>query len=1104
MKQGAPDAASTALQTIDLKNQAVGEYVLKEFDTAATDPLVAGSLSRGASYVFTLWMKRSSNFGTMVPRARIRLNGASGPLLCQATGTTAVPSKLTALTIACGTSTAVTLATTDRLHVWIGVSVTATAGSHSQRAELDLEGALNGNYDSRVAIPISPIISSISPSTAPPGTSVTIAGSGFGTSAGTSVVSFNNATATTSAWSATSIQATVPFDATSGLVAVTVGGARSAGFPFAVQAPAISSIEPASGAPGTTVTVSGSGFDTQQGGSIVRIGGVAASPTSWTDSRITFAVPANAVSGPVVVVVFGLSSPGVPFTVTGPPAIAGLTPASGLPGRLVTISGTNLSTAGTVTFAGTTASVQSWSATSVVAAVPQTAVSGNVVVDVFGVRSNGVPFAVSPAPLITAVTPASGNAGQVVTISGSAFGATEGTSMVTFNGLLARVNAWSDAAVSVVVPRDVSSGPVVVRVGGRPSNAAAFSVPAGTLTGTVTRLSDGTPIAGAAVVAQPSTGSSRTATTTRDGAFLLSLPPGTYGVQAFAAGHQTASVAGQSIQAGITTNLPIALAASPDAATVRYQYDAADRLVGVVAPAGDSAVYRYDAAGNITGIERAGSGTVTITSVSPPQGPPGTAVTLTGTSFGATAAANAVALGGRAATVTAASPTRLTFTVPSSAVTGTISVTTSSGTATSASPFVVTASSGAPTVSSVTPATASASQAVTIAGTNFSTVGSGNRVTVNGVLAQLTSVSPTTLGIVVPSIMGGRVAVETSLGPAANRPDLYITPRLPSFYAVTDVAWTGRTTMNSSAPVTIASPGKIGLLLVDGNAGDGMSLRVTGSTISAAHYWVYAPDGSIIRDGDSYLPDGTGYIDSVTLPRTGTYTVSIVPSSPYVGSLSLTPVRDVSGTITPNSAATPVTITTPGQNARFTFSGVAGRRVSAFAQGFSGCSDFGLSILKPDGTTLVGGGASCMPSAFIEAALPATGTYTVVFDPAYAALGTAALSVYTFDDVASTITPNGPAVPVAAQYPGQNVRLQFAGTAGQVVTASASGLSWSGCIGFTLSILNPDGTTAATSPYCFTGGTLSGVTLHSSGTHTLLFSPEGAFAGSASLRLTTP
>ncbi len=1104
LKQVAPDAPAIALQTIDLKNKGVGEYILREFETAANDPNVIGSIGSGAVYSFVLWMKRTSNFGTLLPRVRIRLNGATGLLLCQATGTTPLPSTLTAMAVTCSTSSAVTIAPTDRLYVWVGVSVTAAAGTRTQRAELNVEGALNGNYDSRVTVPLPPTISSISPSTAPAGTSVTIAGSRFGSSASTSVLSFNGTAAATTAWTPTSIQATVPYTASSGPVTVMVSGARSAGFPFALQAPAIYSIEPASGAPGTTVTLVGAGFETQQGASSVTVGGAAASPVSWNDNRITFAVPALATTGPVVVVVNGTPSAGAAFAVTGPPAITSLTPTAGVPGSLVTIAGTSLSTTGTVSFAGTTASVKSWTATSVVAAVPQSAASGSVVVDIFGVRSNGLPFTVSPAPAIAAVTPSSGNAGQLVIVSGSAFGATEGTSTVTVNGLLASVTSWSDRSVSVVLPRDVSSGPVVVRVGGRPSNGVAFSVPTGVLAGTVTRLPDGAPIAGAAVFAQASTTASRTAVTSRDGTFALELTPGTYSIQAFAAGHQTGAFPSQLIQAGTTTNLPIALAAAPDAATVRYQYDAADRLVGVVAPSGNSAAYHYDATGNILRIDRAANSEVTITSVSPLQGPTGSSVTLTGTSFGASAAMNAVVLGGRAAVVTSASPTQLTFLVPATAVTGTISVTTSSGSAISASPFVVTSSSGAPTVSGVTPSTVSVAQAATISGSNFSTVAGGTRVTVNGVLAQLTSASPMALGIVVPTVMGGPVSVETSLGSAPNRPDLYVTPRLPTFYAPSDVAWTGRTAMNSSVPATISTQGKIGLLLVDGEAGNGMSLHITGSTITSAHYWVYAPDGSIIRNGDSYLPDGTGFVDSVTLPRTGTYTVSIVPSPLSVGTLSITPVRDVDGAITPNSALTPAAITSPGQNARFTFSGVAGRRVSAFAQGFSGCSDFGLSILKPDGTTLVGGGASCMPSAFIEAALSATGTYTVVFDPGFAAVGTASLGVYTFDDLAGAITSNGPAVPVSTQYPGQNVRLEFTGTSGQVVTASATGLSWSGCPGFTLSILNPDGTTASTSPYCFAGGTLTGVTLHSSGTHTLLFSPEGAFTGTASLRLTTP
>src|SRR6266849_5858489 len=75
------------------------------------------------------------------------------------------------------------------------------------------------------------------------------------------------------------------------------------------------------------------------------------------------------------------------------PTIASLSPTSGAVGTFVTITATNFgSTQGssTATFNGTTATPTSWSATSIVAPVPAGATTGNVVVTVGGVASNGV------------------------------------------------------------------------------------------------------------------------------------------------------------------------------------------------------------------------------------------------------------------------------------------------------------------------------------------------------------------------------------------------------------------------------------------------------------------------------------------------------------------------------------------------------------------------------------------------------------------------------------------------------------------------------------------------------------------------------------------
>jgi IPT/TIG domain-containing protein/glucodextranase-like protein/Big-like domain-containing protein/VCBS repeat protein/uncharacterized protein DUF4329 len=80
-------------------------------------------------------------------------------------------------------------------------------------------------------------------------------------------------------------------------------------------------------------------------------------------------------------------------------------------------------------------------------------------------------------PMITGLSPTSGNAGQSVTISGGGFGATQGSSTVTFSGVAASPNSWSATSIVVPVPATATSGDVVVTVNGLPSNVAAFVVP---------------------------------------------------------------------------------------------------------------------------------------------------------------------------------------------------------------------------------------------------------------------------------------------------------------------------------------------------------------------------------------------------------------------------------------------------------------------------------------------------------------------------------------------------------------------------------------------------------------------------------------------------
>ena len=161
-----------------------------------------------------------------------------------------------------------------------------------------------------------PTLTSLSPSSGTIATAVTISGSNFGASKGTSTVTFNGTAATPTSWSASSIVVPVPAGATTGNVVVTVGGLASNALPYTVIAPPVmTSLSPSSGPVGTVVTVNGTNFGATQGTSTITFKGIAAAPTSWSATRIVVPIPAGATTGNVVVTVGGLGSPAVAFLI---------------------------------------------------------------------------------------------------------------------------------------------------------------------------------------------------------------------------------------------------------------------------------------------------------------------------------------------------------------------------------------------------------------------------------------------------------------------------------------------------------------------------------------------------------------------------------------------------------------------------------------------------------------------------------------------------------------------------------------------------------------------------------------------------------------------
>src|SRR5215467_10683259 len=335
-----------------------------------------------------------------------------------------------------------------------------------------------------------PAISSLSPTSSPIGASVTITGTNFGSTQGSSSVTFGGTAAAVSSWSTTSITGAVPSGLAAGNnnVVVTVSNAASNSVAFTVNAPSISSVSPTGGAPGSLVTISGSNFGPSAGK--VTFNGAASNVYSWSNTSIQAYVPGELSTGNIVVNDGGLQSNGVLFTAA--PILTSISPASGGAGSSVTIAGTNFtSTAGSVTFTGyqnttISATITSWSSNQIAVTVPVGTITGQVKVTAGSVTSNTNMDFVVPPPHITSISPVSGTSGTQVTISGSGFQPSRPPSntSVGIGGMTATVTSWSDTQIVATVANGASTGPVSVLVNGITSNQdVLFSTPNPTITG---------------------------------------------------------------------------------------------------------------------------------------------------------------------------------------------------------------------------------------------------------------------------------------------------------------------------------------------------------------------------------------------------------------------------------------------------------------------------------------------------------------------------------------------------------------------------------------------------------------------------------------------
>lgn len=103
-------------------------------------------------------------------------------------------------------------------------------------------------------------------------------------------------------------------------------------------------------------------------------------------------------------------------------------------------------------------------------------------------------------PAITGISSTTGPIGAVVVIGGSGFGASQGTSGVFLNDASATIDSWTDTSITIVVPPDATTGPLFVAIapGMNASNRILFTVESPSLPATwldqdigITGLSNG-------------------------------------------------------------------------------------------------------------------------------------------------------------------------------------------------------------------------------------------------------------------------------------------------------------------------------------------------------------------------------------------------------------------------------------------------------------------------------------------------------------------------------------------------------------------------------------------------------------------------------------
>lgn len=646
-------------------------------------------------------------------------------------------------------------------------------------------------------MPDAPRILGFAPASATVGSVVVITGTGFsGAGFAAQTVSFGGVRAQAfSIISSTEIRAIVGAGA-SGSVSVQTphGSSNFQGFTFiAPPEPAILGFSPASGAAGDTVVIRGRNLRTTSAVSIAGDGGSvnAASFVVSGDTTVTAVLGKGQAFtfGTFRLTTLGGTAQATGFTYFAAPVITSFSPAIAGEGDAVVINGSGFTGLATVSFGGTAARSFTVNSDSRITAQVALGTTGAVSVIGRGGSASRTGFTFAPQPVIARFQPDSARAGDTVTISGSGFMA---LSYFRFGGVnAASYRIVSDSVIRAVPATTGASGEITLETPGGTARRAGFTflAPLPTITqftpqqasvgdivnifGTnftgATAVRFGGRAAASFVINSPTQITARVANGT-SGSVTVVTPGGTATLAGFVfipAPPRIRSFAPASVGAG--TTITIIGSDFSGATAVRFGATAvtsfnviADSAITVRVPnLGASSVVV-----DIAVVSPSGTGTATgfrylpapvITSFMPQVAASGATVRIAGTGF---TSVTAVRFGGaNAQGFVIDSDTQISAIVGANAVSGAVSVVSSTGTASLNGFMFVPPVSLAILLTDFSPKTAPSGAVVTLQGANFREV---VNVEFGGVPAQsFALLSPTTITAIVGTGASGAVRLVT-------------------------------------------------------------------------------------------------------------------------------------------------------------------------------------------------------------------------------------------------------------------------------------------------------------------------------------------------------